>query len=301
MSGSQGTSGPKVSVVIPAHNAAPYIAETIDSARAQTYGNIEIIVVDDGSTDATKSALEPYVARGDILYLYQECSRQAAARNNGIRHATGELIAFLDADDVWLPGKLAAQVPLFADPEVGLVYANAVFWDGSAEWPHAHEKAFTRGRIFDHLMAYGNFIWASTAVVRRSVLDAVGPFKEGEGFYGIEDYHMWLRIASRYKADYTGSVLEKYRVVPGSASSDILGMLRKEIAVKEDIVRIIPVPEPLRRRSFANLYWKLCYHLAEAGAYDECAGYLKKLMALEPFSMRTWKMRAKCALRKAVA
>src|SRR4028119_1041930 len=128
---SMANSTPQVSVIIPAYNGDRYIAQAVESVISQTYKNWEIIVVDDGSTDDTRRALQPYVEK--IRYVYQENQGVAAARNRGIQEARGELIAFLDHDDFFLPDKLAAQVACFeAQPQLGIIHSGwrRVDWRG---------------------------------------------------------------------------------------------------------------------------------------------------------------------------
>ncbi|WP_143438568.1 glycosyltransferase family A protein, partial [Hydrocoleum sp. CS-953] len=114
---------PRVSVIIPVYNCDRYISQAIESILAQTYQSYEIIVIDDGSTDNTRLALQPYIEK--IRYVYQENQGVSAARNHGIDLARGELIAFLDADDFFLPDKLTAQVGVFdAQPNLGIVHSG---------------------------------------------------------------------------------------------------------------------------------------------------------------------------------
>ena len=121
---------PLVSIIIPSWNTAAYVGEAVDSALAQTYPNIEIIVVDDGSTDNTKELLQPYADAGKIHYVYQANKGLAGARNTGIRMAKGEYIAFLDDDDEWLPAKLDRQVAfLDADHSVSMVFCKEWLMD----------------------------------------------------------------------------------------------------------------------------------------------------------------------------
>ena len=116
-----------VSIIIPAFQSASTIVEAIDSAFNQTYKDIEVIVVNDGSTDDLEQKIKPFGAK--VIYLKQDNQGAAAARNNGIRHSSGRFIAFLDADDIWLPEKLALQLPLFdQNPEVGVVFGNVFFF-----------------------------------------------------------------------------------------------------------------------------------------------------------------------------
>ncbi|NEP84931.1 MAG: glycosyltransferase family 2 protein, partial [Okeania sp. SIO3B3] len=119
---------PCVSVIIPAYNRADLIGETVDSVLAQTHPDIEIIVIDDGSTDNTADVLATY---GSALRVIRQANAgQQAARNAGIRAATGDYIAFLDSDDLWLPHRIEAQLQRFEEvPEAGLVYCDAAVFD----------------------------------------------------------------------------------------------------------------------------------------------------------------------------
>ena len=115
---------PLVTVVIPTYNRADYIAETIESVLSQTYRNIEVIVIDDGSTDGTAQVVAPFIPR--VSYVQQENAERGASRNHGLRLARGKYVAFLDSDDVWLPTKVADDVAyLEARPDVGLIHTDA--------------------------------------------------------------------------------------------------------------------------------------------------------------------------------
>ncbi|HJS22787.1 MAG TPA: glycosyltransferase family A protein [Pyrinomonadaceae bacterium] len=114
-----------ISVIMPAHNAEKYIAASIESVLAQTYSNWELIVVDDGSTDSTATVVQEFVKRDPrIKYKFQENGRLGKARNTAIRNSTGPLIAFLDSDDLWMPGKLEAQRWAMTENNADIVYSN---------------------------------------------------------------------------------------------------------------------------------------------------------------------------------
>lgn len=200
---------PLVSVVIPTFNQPALLVEAIESVVLQTYPHREIIVVDDGSTDDTHARLKPYIEQGLITYIYQQNKRQAAARNAGIRAARGELIAFLDHDDLWAPDKLALQIPLFRNPTVALTYCGAeeVDLDDKVLWEKGSAK-YRRGRIFDALL-FSHFITNSSVIVRRSVLDHTGLF--AEDLYGVDDIHLWLRICHDFDADFVPEALVRCR------------------------------------------------------------------------------------------
>jgi glycosyltransferase involved in cell wall biosynthesis len=200
---------PLVSVVIPTYNQATMLVEAVESVLAQTYEKAEVIVVDDGSTDDTAARMARFVAGGRVRYLAQQNRRQAAARNAGIRASRGELIAFLDHDDLWTARKLEQQVPLFERPEVGLVYSGAVEIDvgGKVLWEKGSGK-FCRGRIFDRLL-FDHFITNSSVVVRRACLDRTGLLDES--LFAVADIHLWLRVCHDDEADFVPEVLVSCR------------------------------------------------------------------------------------------
>lgn len=209
-----------VSVIIPSYNAAKYIAEAIDSVRAQTYQPVEIIVIDDGSTDATREVLRPYIEAKTIIYIHQENKGTGAARNAGIKVARGEFIALLDADDVWQREKLAKQIPLFADANVHLVYSDAEFF-GSAQQTYALYSQMTGelsvGAVADRLIQK-NFIPASTVVARKLAIERAGMFSEDRSGLAIEDYHLWLKIAPTGQFKAINEPLMRYRIHPEQTS-----------------------------------------------------------------------------------
>ncbi len=224
------SSTPLVSVIIPTYNCAPYIVEAIESVLAQTYRNLEIIVVDDGSTDQTQAVLAPY--RGRITYLYQENRGLSAARNLAIHHASGALVAFLDSDDVWYPGKLALQVQALQQySEAGLSFTDYQLFDESAvieqsgfdarvqRWVNQQKGATTRlvfGWIYRELLLQGNYMHVSSIIVTRDALEQVGLFDEA--FKVAQDYDLWLRIAQRFPVVCINRILCGYRYRPDSLS-----------------------------------------------------------------------------------
>jgi glycosyltransferase involved in cell wall biosynthesis len=244
---------PLFSVVIPAHNAEDTLAQTLDSVLIQTYQRFEIIVVDDGSTDATVAVAT--AADGDhVRVVSQENRGVSAARNAGIQLARGRWVSFIDADDLWLPHYLArVNESLKADPEAGLVFTDAWVYDESAkrirrqpmmarrrptERPPAEPEAF-----FSMLLG-GNFVYTS-ATASREVLDQVGGYDEA--LTHAEDYDLWLRIsAAGHRAVYAPGPLALYRVRgrKESLSSDRLNMARSELQVLRRLLERHGLPEP---------------------------------------------------------
>ncbi|HUE76455.1 MAG TPA: glycosyltransferase, partial [Longimicrobiales bacterium] len=210
-----------VSVIIPAYNARPWIGDAIESALRQTHPPREVIIVDDGSEDGTD---EMVLARfGDrVRVLRQENRGLAAARNAGLAAAGGELIQFLDADDVLLDRKLEKQVALLGRaPRLDVAYCDyAFFADGRPEhrWPSGHEPPPADSQPLLHLIR-GNTIAVHAALSRRVRIQEIGGFDESLG--ACEDLDLWLRMAAAgCRFQYIPEVLVLYRVRPGSMSGD---------------------------------------------------------------------------------
>ena len=168
---------PFVSVIIPAYNGEVFLAEAIRSIQQQNYNPLEIIIVDDGSTDGTAQVATNF--KDQVRYVYQPNSGgPAAGRNRGIKMARGELICFLDQDDLWLPQKLEVQIRfLRKNPEVGYLFAKQeLFFEKSACLPEAVRKVWEKEKIFQE--AHDGYL-PGTFLVRRAVFERVGPFNEG--------------------------------------------------------------------------------------------------------------------------
>jgi glycosyltransferase involved in cell wall biosynthesis len=186
---------PVVSVVIPAYNAAWCVAEAIDSVLAQDYQDFEVIVVDDGSTDDTANVLASY---GDsIRVVHQANGGLSNARNAGIREARGEFVAFLDADDWWLPGKLNRQVKLMqAEPALGFCSTAARVEDPQGQLVNFWECPRVQGSLLVHLFNENAAVAGSGSgvLVKRDLLLQVGDFDES--LKSLEDIDMWMRLAA---------------------------------------------------------------------------------------------------------
>lgn len=202
---------PRVSVLIPSFNHCRYIEVCIDSVLAQTFSDIEIVVVDDGSTDGSIDILRGY---GDQIILIEQANRGTqAARNTAITASSGELLALLDSDDVWLPNKLERQIAeLDRHPTAGLVYSFAYRVDEQGErisgGPCIGEALRTDRPILSQ-MILDDPVPALTAVFRRSCLDALGGFDES--LFGSADWDLWLRIAADWDVISVPEPLALYR------------------------------------------------------------------------------------------
>lgn len=211
---------------MPAYNVEKYISESISSVINQTYTNWELIVVDDGSTDATASIVKTYCKEDKrVKYLYQINSRQARARNYGIANAQGAIIAFLDADDLWLPDKLEKTLGYFDLDKYDLIFTNAYTTDSKtidvyetsydtmsiASYEYSGKEAL---RLFIEI----NRIPILTVLVKRMVIQEAGLFREE--FVPAEDYDLWLRLLKMGKVFKSiDKPLSIYRIQENSSTA----------------------------------------------------------------------------------
>lgn len=198
---------PKVSVIIPSYNRAKLLGRAIDSVLHQTFSDYEIIVVDDGSKDNTKDVLKAY--DGKIKYIYQANRGISGARNQGIKEARGEYIAFLDSDDSWIPEKLAEQIKVLeANKNVGIVYSKLQMINDKGEHCGVKPK-HKSGKNFRELIEIGGDIPTSSVMARRECFEKVGVFDES--LQQMEDIDMWIRIAKNYDLyEITDKILAYY-------------------------------------------------------------------------------------------
>lgn len=192
---------PLVSVIVPVHNAARFLVESIESVLRQNYSPIELIAIDDGSSDQSLEILRQYGTK--IRLLTQSNLGPAAARNKGIEAAKGNFIAFQDADDLWLPGKLRAQMAyLLSNPEIGIVFGQFAFWRPAVDGNYPDPNRFlTQSEEWEIEKPLSGWIYAEeledsqiamiTPLIRREVFESTGRFDES--LQGGSDYDFWLR------------------------------------------------------------------------------------------------------------
>ncbi len=189
---------PLVSVVIPVYNAQDVIGETIESVLAQTWTDREIVVVDDGSSDASGEIVRSFGAQ--VRYVRQENGGVARARNRGIAESAGEYIALLDHDDLWHPQKLERQVTVLdGRPEVGMVITDVAHLARDGKPMGIVGAGYNPSETFARLFVRGYVPTPSAAMIRRSVFETVGGFDERFPSAGLDDHELWTRIAARYE------------------------------------------------------------------------------------------------------
>ena len=233
----------KISVVIPSYNQALFLPESIDSVLKQTLNPHEIIVVDDGSTDNTREVIARYPA---TTYIYQNNSGPSAARNNGVDRATGDWIALLDADDVWLPRKLEIQAARIKDEGLCYCATTRFFSDGRTE-----DAETFPCKAAPEALKRRNFIDPSSVLVRRDLMLSVGGFDPN--MRAAEDWELWLKLLRVCKFVDVPERLLRYRVTSNSASADpeihLKSMERIVAAGTADLAPARRVIESRRMRS----------------------------------------------------
>jgi glycosyltransferase involved in cell wall biosynthesis len=243
----------RVAVVIPAYNAELWVRDAIASVLAQGSPEVEAIVVDDGSTDQTAAAVSRFA--GGVRYVYQPHQGAAAARNRAILCSGSELIAFLDADDFWLPGALHKLVPCFDDPSVGLVCGDNYRWTGAGPYETSPRKWSRRrpdaqGDYWKTLLHW-NFLSMSTTMVRRSVLERTGLFDEQ--LRCAHDYDLWLRIArAGVRFAFIDQPVGIRRLRSDSISADTMCRLDAHCRIWEKLLRLDGLHEEDRLQIMAN-------------------------------------------------
>ncbi|MGG6293246.1 glycosyltransferase [Leptolyngbya sp. AN02str] len=249
---------PKVSVIIPAYNSMKYLPETVASVQAQTFRDYEVLIVDDGSSD---SIYQWYGTLNDprIQLIKQMNQGASTARNTGIAKSTGEYLAFLDADDLWLPTKLENQVHLFErSPECGLVHTWLSLIDANGRRTGRTFQPTTEGHAWAQLVER-NTIGCCSVMVRRECFDAAGVFDTS--LRSAEDWDMWLRIAAQYPIGLVPKPLALYRLLPSSKSKNCQLVEASLTQIIEKTFRAVtPDYAHLKNHSYGyaylNLAWK---------------------------------------------
>ena len=280
----------KVSIVIPTYNCSEYLSEAIDSVLKQTYRNLEIIVIDDGSIDNTRDILNQYQQDypDRIRSIYQENLGVAVARNNGIKNAQGEVIALLDADDIWVPEMLECMVKsIKLDSSIGLVHANMTRMseDGVPFDTPVRKTQYLTGFIFEHIFLRKAHIFGNAVLFRRECCEQVGLYDENLSKLGCEDRDLWLRIAKQYKVQHVDKTLAYYRIRKRSLSHNRKNMIRGRLYVVDKFCPVGGRNQKLRRLALTKIYKDLGDEfLVERNFHDATKQYLKAILSW-PFSI----------------
>lgn len=235
-----------VSVIMPAYNASEFIQEAIDSVIAQSYRNWELLIIDDGSTDRTSTIISQNLLADDrIKAFYQENGRQGKARNLGLKNAKGDYIAFLDADDKWLPEKLAIQLKEIDQFNADLVFSDSfVFFDN--QLPEKKIRLNTLNSVFNGLDALETFLFLNripilTVLAKKDKILDVNGFSEIPSIQNAEDYHLWLKLLINNSVFYgSDKTLAAYRVHTSSVTQEDKFASTQKIEALYDLIHNYP-------------------------------------------------------------
>lgn len=310
---------PKVSVIIPAYNALEYLPLAVDSVIQQTFQNFELLVVDDGSSDGTVSWVNQ--TTDPRIKLISQTNRGAStARNTGIENSKGDYIAFLDADDLWRPSKLAKQVKqLDLLPQAGLVHCWTEFTNAQGEQTGKLMTSHGEGDVWQEMVIYNLLRCGSTPMVRRICFEDLGKFDTTLKY--AEDWDMWIRIAAHYEFSVINEPLVLYREHSGNKSKNYEGQLESFCKIIDKAVKArAGDQENLRRRAYGRAHlhaaWrafalvedcqKSSYFLVKAVNYDprlhfstHCI-HLKLQLARRQSALLAWPIDLILSIRRAM-
>jgi glycosyltransferase involved in cell wall biosynthesis len=277
---------PLVSVIIPAYNAEKFIAKTLESVLFQTYQNIEVLVVDDGSTDTTAEIVKSFVQKDSrVSLLLQSNAGVAAARNLAIEKSKGEYIAPIDADDIWYPQNLEKQVKCLtsSEPSVGVVYSWSVdINEKGLLVTGGFYNSTIEGEVYTALV-YKYFIGnASASLIRRVCFAKVGGYScklKLENAQGCEDWELSLRIAEHYQFKVVPEYLVGYRQIASSMSSNYAAMAKSYSLIMADVRQQHPeIPSSIYRWSSSNFYIYLAVKSNRSGNHRSTLSWLYRAL-----------------------
>jgi glycosyltransferase involved in cell wall biosynthesis len=279
---------PVVSVILPAYNSAEYIAETIESVLNQSFADFELIVIDDGSTDGQADEILPFCERDQrVRYIYQTNKGVSSARNTGFNHSSGKFIAFLDADDIWLPNNLEAKMPKFDEEDVGLVHSDAGLIDQNSKEITGKVMTGMEGNLLDIILEWQSMVvpGPSSILVRRKVLHTIGLFDTR--LSTSADYDLFIRIAAKYRISRVPIVTWKYRLHDSN--------MHKNIKLMEQDVLIVykkaSINNLFKTKWFENRCYSIMYMILAAswagdeGNYFRGGYYVCLALANHPYSI----------------
>lgn len=273
------TTNDLVSVIVPVYNAEIFIEDTINSVFKQTYKNIEIVIVNDGSSDRTEEIIKKWTEQKKIKYIFQTNKGVSIARNEGVKYSKGNFVAFLDADDVWLPENIERKVEaLQKDHNVGLVHANMQVVD-HLSYPVGRVKEGKEGDVLDDLLLWNGCVipTPSSILVRKEVFELVGEFDPELSNNADQDF--FIRVAAKYKIGKLNEVLGLYRVHEENMHKNIRLMEKDTLTVyKKAKKNKLFKSFGFQQKCFSNMYlilagswWKDGNNKLKALYYFVCA------------------------------
>jgi glycosyltransferase involved in cell wall biosynthesis len=295
-------SAPRVSIVIPAWNAAAFIEKTLATVAAQTFTDFEVIVVDDGSSDATKEVVDRFLRDKGLRgrCIKQANMKIAGARNAGIRAAEADLISFLDHDDLWFPEKLARTLAEFdAHPETDLVcHDENIVKDGTLV--RVSHNGPLAENMYERLLFEGNAMSPSATTVKKTKLFEAGLFREHPEFNTVEDYDLWMRLAKICRIRFLDAVLGEYQLVESAASNRIVYHNTNLEHLLRDHFRGFPNPDARTRARMRRRLGVMCRSAAQRlraqGDLGGARRYAVRAVAECPWDPKNLAVAALCML-----
>ena len=273
---------PKVSVIIPTYNREEFITETINSVLNQTYKDFEIIVIDDGSTDNTKQKLERFGSK--IKLIEQKNSERAVARNNGVKNSSGEYIAFLDSDDIWIENKLEKQIELLdSKSDAILTYGQCLRINEHGQKIKTAKrqlKGFS-GDVFENLLMR-NFVVSPTPVIKREYFEKTIGFQTK--YIPYEDWEFWLRFSLLGKFYFLNTPSAYYRIHKNQSVKLVLAEKIENVTILllEDSLKLKEVDDKTKRQSLALANLRFCYWYMTANQPGKAKERLTKAKEINP-------------------
>jgi glycosyltransferase involved in cell wall biosynthesis len=280
---------PQISVVIPAYNAERTIIETIKSVQQQTFQDVEIIIINDGSKDKTVELVQSIQDESLQIFSYEN-GGVALARNRGFSHATGEFIAFLDADDLWTADKLQLQLTaLEQNPKAGVAYSWTCFMDVDEDGkPFSFlpsPKYSFAGNVYEKLLVSDFIHSSSNTLIRREAIESTGEFDPT--LKSCEDWDYWLRLAAHWHFAVVPKHQILYRRTPGSMSSKVEVMKEASLIAMEKAYQAAP-PELQYLKSYTltsfHIYCASLYlqHRTDLSGVSQARQHLWSAICLQP-------------------
>lgn len=288
-----------VAVVIPAFRSERWIGEAIASVLAQTRAPAEIIVVDDGSPDATEEAVAPFL--GKVVYARQRNGGPAAARNTGVALTEAPWIAFLDADDLWEPEKLATQARCLSErPGLSMVCSDC--WVFGHSTPVARKNGALDAPLDLSLpgLLRRNPVVTSTVLVRREAFEDAGGFDEDRALIAVEDFDLWLKLAERAAIGYVDAPLGRYRQTATSLSGPRRFLDGVQRVLENAVVRSprYAALRPQIRARICTLQCDLAWHLLEEDQGGAAVRPILEALAESPSRPEPWRLLARALLQQ---
>ncbi len=287
--GLSGSANPRISVITPTYNRAGFIAEAVQSVLDQSMGDFEHLIVDDGSTDDTRMVLEPFLEDPRVHYFYQDNQGQSVARNKALSCAKGEMVCFLDSDNVWLPGKLESQIRAMEEnPDTDVIYGDTIIIDENGnELSRKNMKRYS-GHIAAQMLK-DNCVSMNTTMTRRHCFEEMGGMSGKRRV--ADDYDLWLRFSSKYRFLYIPEFFVKYRVMSDQISSDKRRRFDTNEQIIHDFLKMYPdaVTNRQAREGLSVFYSRKARYYASAGDRLTAFGSISRAIFYQPFGRIAWR------------